>query len=286
MSEPTLKSKDFIERLEALPELKTFPAVASRLLSACDDENVNARDLVEIIRCDPNLSLQLLRVANSAAYGFGGQIKSLEHAAVVLGFRSVKNLAVSVAAASVFADGDSASRERQILWQHSLAAAVIARRLAELVPSVDPEEAFIAGMVHDVGKLVFFDLAPDDYAYDPNSLESTPTVDEEVETFGIDHGRVGNRCGVEWGLPEEINEAITYHHSPHSSEWAPELVAVVYAANRLAKAWGIGSQAKDVNEEVRANIPDVDLGIDDDQLEAIKESAPEEFAELSDAFSL
>lgn len=285
MNEPTLNTKDFVERLEALPELRTFPAVATRLLTACDDENVNARDLVEIIRCDPNLSLQLLRVANSAAYGFGGQIKSLEHAAVVLGFRSVRNLAVSVAAASVFAEGDTASEERQILWQHSLAAAVIARRLAELLPGVDPEEAFIAGMVHDVGKLVFFDLAADDYAYDPNNLESIPTIAEETETFGIDHGSVGNRCGVEWGLPEEINEAITYHHSPKSSQWAPELVSVVYAANRLAKAWGIGSQAVDVNEDLRANIPDVDLDVDDEQLEAIKETVPEEFAELSEAFS-
>ncbi len=284
MSEPTVKM-NFVERLEAMPELKTFPAVASRLLTACEDENVNARDLVEIIRCDPNLSLQLLRVANSAAYGFGGQIKSLEHAAVVLGFRSVKNIAVSVAAAGVFADGETASRERQILWKHSLAAAVIARRLAELIPSVDPEEAFIAGMVHDVGKLVFFDLAADQYPYDPNNLESIPTVADEAEAFGIDHGKVGNRCGVEWGLPEEINEAITFHHSPDSSEWAPDLVAVVYAANRLAKAWGIGSQAKDKSEDMRANIPDVELDIDDEQLLEIKESVPSEFAELSDAFS-
>ena len=155
-----------------------------------------------------------------------------------------------------------------------------------IVANVDPEEAFIAGMVHDVGKLVFFDLAADQYVYDPNNLESSPTIAEEAETFGIDHGKVGNRCGVEWGLPEEINEAITFHHSPDSSEWAPELVAVVYAANRLAKAWGIGSQAKDVNEDMLANIPDVDLGIDDQQLEAIKDSVPEEFAELSEAFRL
>ena len=91
---------------------------------------------------------------------------------------------------------------------------------------------------------------------------------------------------MEWGLPEEINEAITFHHSPAASEWAPELVAVVYAANRLAKAWGIGSQAKDVNEDMLANIPDVDLGVDDEQLEAIRESVPEEFAELSEAFRL
>jgi putative nucleotidyltransferase with HDIG domain len=272
-------------QLDALPQLKAFPAVATQVLTACEDDQTSAKDLVEIIRCDPTLSVQLLRLANSSAYGFTGRIKSVEHAAIVLGFRNVKTLVVSVAAAGIFAEGETAVMERKLLWQHSLACATVAKLLAADLPEVGADEAFIAGIVHDVGRLVFLDLASNCYHYSPQGAESRPTTADERRDFGIDHGSVGSRCGEEWGLPDEINEAIHQHHSPEHAELGGELISVIYAANQLAKSWGLGTPAVGGDEQLDEWLEDGPLSLTPDRVDELRRAAPAEFAELAEAFT-
>ena len=159
MSPPPLSATTINEALQSESTLRPFPAVASQILSICEDPNVRPRDLANTIQCDPAVSLQVLRIANSSMYGFAGEIRTVDHAIVVLGFRAVKNLAISAAAAGMFELGEVAKESRQRLWKHSLACASISGRLATRV-DILASEAFLAGIVHDVGKLVFFRRHP------------------------------------------------------------------------------------------------------------------------------
>jgi HD-like signal output (HDOD) protein len=109
----TATNTTIIDCLDDLPELRPFPTAASRLLSACEDPTTDSGVLSEIISCDPGFASKVLQVANSSFYGCSGKIKTIEQAVVILGFRSVKDIAVSMAGAAVFANGNTAQKERE-----------------------------------------------------------------------------------------------------------------------------------------------------------------------------
>ena len=271
--------------VDSIEELRPFPAAARQVMEACEREDVHAGQVAEIISHAPALSLKILRVANSPLYGFSGEIRSIDHAAVVLGLRKVKELAISAAVGEVFGEGNAGtSRIRNKLWQHSLATGCFARMLTKYEDSVPPDEAFMAGLVHDVGKLVLFDHHPMEYAsLIGHGLQST--VEKEVENFGLDHAEIGQRCGENWGLPFEIHEAICFHHRPSDSMDCEPLVRVVAAANVLTRIWlseRLTAQAKhDMSEVVEA----LDIDVNPEEIEDARESSIEELNAAINAFT-
>ena len=279
-----------LDNLPTLPDLRPFPAVATRVVAACQDPSTSSKDLVRIIRCDPAIAARLLSVANSSMYGCSGRIRTVDHAVVVLGFRSVAQLALTAAGAALFAQGTAAARERAALWNHSLGVATVARLVAGHVPGLLAEEAFLAGIFHDVGKLFFYDLAHEQYAAVHQRVESSQEstgasiVAEELNVFGITHPEVGQQCGEAWGLTDEINLAIGYHHEPDEVPDYYELVAVIRAADLLAYAWQIGSSCRAVDiGGARALLEELDVS--EDVLEQVRAAAPEAFAEIRQACS-
>lgn len=278
------EATSLVDQLEQLPQLRPFPAVATRVLAVCNNPEADMMELAEVMQCDPAMSLQILRIANSAQYGYSGEIQTVEHAIVVLGFRAVRNLALSIAALSVFNEGTHAREARQQLWKHSLGCAAVARLLAPHFSRVTPDEAFLAGIMHDVGKLVFFDIVPDQYANITENADSFSIIEVEDREFGVNHQQVGERCGDEWELPVEISDAITFHHAPQEARGSAELVKVICAANHLAHAWHIGVQTQAEPESVGAEevcerLQSL-LEIDTDLLTQVREEAPNEYQEL------
>jgi len=227
------------DALDDLVELRPFPAAASQVIAVSDNPDATAREVIGIIKQDPALSLKVLQVANSPLYGFSGEIRTVDHAAVVLGFRTLRNLAVSMAVGEVFGSGDSmTAKARQDMWTHALSCGSIARTLATAARVANPDESFLGGIVHDVGKLFFFDYQPEHYSRIVTVDPGKNSVTAELETFGIAHPRVGQRCGQNWGLPDEINDVICFHHEPMATDFDGTLVGVVAAANQLSKLWG------------------------------------------------
>lgn len=263
--------------LDNLQSLRPFPTVATRLLQLGDAADL--RELAGIIECDPAVSLQLLRVANSSLYGFAGQIRSLSHAIVILGYREARNLALSLASGQLFGQGGRESG--MCLWHHSLGCAVVARSLCEFVPAASPDEAFLGGILHDVGKLVFLDVIPDEYTRATRNLD--PFVIEEVESsqFGITHQQVGEQCAEEWGLPRDLRDVIaTHHHFTPLDDSETSLVGVVRIANCLAQEWAVGTQdGLDMPTESACLASTIDLTAE--QLEQLRESALDAYAELA-----
>ncbi len=268
----------FLERLEELPEIRPFPTAATQLMTACQNPDSSSKDIAAIIQCDPGLAMRLLRVANSSMYGFSREIRTIDHAIVVLGFRTVRDLAVSMAGAEVFSQGDSAQAERAALWHHSLGCATVARMLARHIKGINPEEAFLAGIFHDVGKLIFFDLAADDYIALIANSEPQDRVTEESRIFRVTHEEVGQNCADEWGLAEEISSAIAYHHHPEDTPDDFELVALVQAANLLSNAWHIGVDPEKSIDESYA-LETIKLPIEESTLDQLRENAPAVFEE-------
>lgn len=264
-------------------ELRPFPAAASSLMTACDREDATARQLSEIIKHDPALSLKLLQIANSPIYGFAGEIRSVDHATVVLGMRALRDLAISTAVSDAFASGDSKSASaRQQLWVHSLSCGAIARTLSGTLGMGTPDEAFLAGIVHDVGKLFFFDHEPQQYLQATINGPHINIVDIETSTFGIAHTSVGQRCGQNWGLPDEINDVICFHHAPDEADFGGDLIDVVSAANQLSHLW---LATADDTTATTAILESSGIALTTEEISLLQENALQEVDKICEAYA-
>lgn len=224
------------------PPIRSFPASAMRLMQATKDENCETDKLVSIIECDPGYASQLLQIANSSLYGMSGRVGSVKQAVIVLGFRKLHNLAVSMAAADVFSQSGQCQQEREELWHHSLACAVTARQIATRV-GISSDEAFLAGVLHDVGKLVMLDVVADAYGTAINEFDRLSKYDSltalEIEAFGRDHQELGMDCADEWGLPFEMTAVIGHHHQPQAAPVSNQLCELTRLSNHLVDCWNL-----------------------------------------------
>jgi HD-like signal output (HDOD) protein len=229
------------EHLLGSPELRPFPTAVTRLVTACCDPESTNRDLAQAIEYDPALAVKILRLANSPLVCPRGSVKSIVHAVSMLGRRKLKSVAMSVATASMFSSGDQhGAAHRQSLWNHSLGCASVATVLAPFVPDVDPPDAMLAGVFHDVGKLLFLDAIPDEYQELTESLHGGSIVEEEQFLFGTTHEEIGVRSANSWGLSKEIVAAIGWHHRPDDAPFCQNISSTVALADNLARQWGLG----------------------------------------------
>jgi len=261
--------------LDELPEFRPFPAVATRVMAACDDPNIEASQIAEIVQCDPMMAVRMLSVANSSMYGFSSAIATIEQAIVVVGFRAAKSLVLAIAASAVFEGGSKAKQAKSELWQHSLACAAVARLVAKQV-GVCTEEAFLAAVVHDVGKLVFFEIDDEAYRSVTDNVCSSNVLAVESESFGITHAELGERYGGEWGLPCEIIDAIACHHEPDSAVSDGKLAGVICIANSIAISLRLGRNNV-VDEDVDAAIGRSPFTLDQQTIQHISENAAMEY---------
>lgn len=239
-NQPCEQPNLLLEKLGEAPEPRPFPEVATRLLTEIQLPKTNARRIGEIISCDPATAARVLKLANSSVYAYAGEITTLNRAIVTLGQRTLKNMVLSIAAADVF--GKSGTSSEKLLWGHSVGAAVIARDLATKTKAANPEEAFLAAMVHDIGKLVFYDFVPEEYGtFSNENLNSNKPIEREFELFGTDHQKLGQHCAECWGLPEQVAMVIGVHHTQSDSA----MTQVINVSNSLAKYWRIGGYGCD-----------------------------------------
>ena len=268
------------QALDGILELRPFPAAASRLMAACNDESSTIRDLTDIIKCDTGLTMELLKIANSPLYGFSGAIRTADHATVVLGMRALRDLAVSTAVGDLFDSGGvQTTQVRKALWQHSLKCGCVARFMAEKTGEVAPDEAFLGGVIHDVGKLFILDYDTDGYSQMLSDTCLHELCAAEIDTYGMPHTVIGQRCGQDWGLPDEIIDVIGFHHEPEEADFGGALVDIVFAANHLAVSWFDETEIETTDAEI---LERVGIEIDADGLEAIKQSAAESIEAISD----
>ncbi|RLB69563.1 MAG: hypothetical protein DRH04_04985 [Deltaproteobacteria bacterium] len=229
-----------------IEELPTLPAVIPKLLSLIDDPRSSAGDVTEIISHDPSLTAKLLKVANSAYYGFPAKISSLRHAVALLGFNLVKSLAVSIGVIKVFPRGrQSEYFSASGLWLHSLVVATAMQELGRCCSRDEKHDyLFIVGLLHDLGKVVLDQFFPElfnEVLEKANAREHVKLHQVEREVIGIDHCEVSAMLLTRWKFPPQIVQPIAWHHRQQLPAEVNQVdVALLRLANVLAQELGLG----------------------------------------------
>jgi putative nucleotidyltransferase with HDIG domain len=229
-----------------IEELPTLPVVVPKLINLIENDKSNASDLTDIISHDPALTAKILKVANSAYYGFPQKISELEHAVALLGFNMVKSLALSIGVIKSFPEGkDTEYFSHDGLWLHSLTVATIINELAKKHAGKNINRSlFIIGLLHDVGKLVFDQFFHEDFQKVLKYANETDNVKlhgAELEVIGIDHCELAGILLERWNFPPDIMNPIKYHHFRElPGETSPVDVALLRISNILAQDINIG----------------------------------------------
>lgn len=238
---------------ESLLSLPALPTVVARLLQAVDNPKVSATMLGNLIEQDQVLTARILKVANSSFYAFPRQIGTVQLALVVMGSDAVKELALGLSAQNAFR-AESAHPRFQIanFWQHSLAVASACRLLAPRFSDVPPGEAFVAGLLHDIGKLVLNQYLPKEFAALQEAMMAPDAIPETVEValIGVTHGEVGSWLGERWNLPAPLCQAMRYHGEPWLQKATSPLPLLVHAADHIAHRARIGETGTPAQEQL------------------------------------
>ena len=259
---------DLKRRIYALRDLPTLPVVARKILLAADDERSSHRTLASIVSRDQSLTAKVLGLANSAYYGHRAQVRTLNHAVSIIGSTMLKQLSLCAFVIDRWkSNGDNGAD----FWKHSIAVAYAASFLAERSADISANEAFCAGLLHDIGVLVLDTGFPEEYAKVTEAMEMNPGSRDEVENdvLGIDHLQAGIWLAERWQLPESFIAAIADHHAESAAgEATATLADIVRTSDRVAGSIEMGlpgeGGANDTNdwievvEHLRSKAEDID----------------------------
>ena len=197
-----------------IDEISTLPHVAIRTLQIANDESSGAADLTEAMEGDTVLSARVLRYVNSSAYAVRQRITNLQQAVAYLGMRQIRNLAITASVSDLFKEDDMIGPYRRAeLWRHLVSVGICSRMMANRLGIANPEDLFLAGLLHDIGIILEDQYVHDGFYKVVLSLqEGRPLAASEREVLGFDHAVLGEAVGKSWGFPDMVNAAIHYHH--------------------------------------------------------------------------
>ncbi|MFQ5413649.1 MAG: HDOD domain-containing protein [Phycisphaerae bacterium] len=269
--------------LAAIGDIATLPEVTIKIIQIVEDPKSTARDLHDVIKNDPALSVKVLKVVNSAFYGLPGQIASVDRAIVLLGLSAVKNIAVAASIAKLFKGKRISERfSASDLWRHNVAVAVTARAIAKLAPNPAMlDEIFVAGLIHDLGVLVERQAFPDQLAEIINHCThgDVSFLAYERRLLGADHQAFGVGLTTKWRFPRHLRAAVGFHHNPEAlSAELRNIGTVMHVADIMSCQEMHGFYITAQGETITDDALDV-LEITRDQLESVRTMIPELVAE-------
>jgi putative nucleotidyltransferase with HDIG domain len=252
-------------------ELAVLPQVVMKVLDMTSDTRATTQDLEEVIGQDQALTSKVLTLANSSYYGLPRRVSSLREAVMFLGFRVVRNIAMTASCYSMFiGKSDSQSLLKRRIWKHSVDTSLLTRLVCAYAPYVVPDEAFAAGLLHDIGKTVLEQYYPHATMQVVQTAERLGIRHHEAEEqiLGFNHADVGLAMALHWNLPTVLAEAIGYHHYIPAALVAPKLVAVVAMASDISNLLEEGVDEQVWPDAVNQQAMEL-LGIMPEQLEAL-----------------
>jgi HD-like signal output (HDOD) protein len=230
--------------LRRVKDISTLPQVALQVMEVAKNPQAGAGQLKAVIEGDPSLSARVLKLVNSAAYGARVTVTNLQQAISYLGFNQVRNLALTGSVSQIFKGTEKiGSYERNALWRHLVSVGICARLVAIRCRLAQFEDAFLAGLLHDLGIVI-----EDQHAHQPfrrmmaEFPEQTSLCALEQQYLGFDHCMLGSRLAEEWGFPETVRAAMQFHHCSHQySGDDSAIVRCVEIANAICTIKGITS---------------------------------------------
>lgn len=230
-------------------EIPTIPSIYYQVEDLINSGEATVHNLETIIHTDPALTAKILMLVNSAAYGMRQEITTLQRAINIIGFVELSNLVLSSSIIKMFKPSDGVHFSVAKFWEHSIATGVASRVIARELKAkykVNPQEAFTAGLLHDIGKLIEKEFFPAQFIKALSHCKSFKTTlyQAEEHLFGFDHQHVGHALAREWRLPSIYHTAIGYHHQPDALDEKNRdfaMVSIIHLANIFAKTLMLGS---------------------------------------------
>lgn len=232
----TLDHRDIQHRVSQLDDLPPLPRALQRLIEIIQDEIASARELESLVKYDQGLSARLLRIANSAYYGLRSEVTTLSRAIMTIGYFKVRSLCLSALLIEFFSNSRSLSSAlKESFWKHSFATGRIASEIAKKRSWVNEEQAYILGLLHDLGRIVMAIHFNSHYQIIRNLAESRtiPMWCAEIQC-GLTHTQIGKWVAVKWAFPEIFQMVMEFHHAPQLSDsFGPE-VKLIHLADLLS----------------------------------------------------
>jgi putative nucleotidyltransferase with HDIG domain len=269
----TVALDEVLRRIHNLPSL---PTVVMELLASLGEDDVNIDALALKIAQDQALTAKTLRLANSSFYGMANRVTTIHEAIAILGFRTVRSLATTAALMGTFSGHSRTSFNATPFWLHSIATAVCAKELAKHL-DLNPEHAYIAGLLHDIGRLVLISQFQPHYeaTMADRALHDGHLLDAEQAVLGLDHTVVGQTLTQHWKFPEAVQQAVASHHAPSSLD-LPPLSVVVIAANVMAHALDLSQDPDDLVPPIPTGLW-LQLGLKEKTLRNVLTNAEKQF---------
>lgn len=264
--------------------LPMLPEIAVKVLQLANNPHVTMSTLAEVIDTSPELCARILRIVNSAFYGVRGEVRSIERATTLMGLESVRNVTIAASLTRVFQGRPLSARfAPRDLWTHSVSVAAAMRRLALATRPGLAEEAFVAGMLHDIGLMMELQMDRVKLGIVLASMEAEPRQDllaAEEAIFGATHEDFGAALLTAWGLPAPLAVAAQYHHHPQDVPVSHRVLPLmVQTADRLVAACAPPFLLEDPYQEIAAETLDL-LRLSRAQLEELLEALPDDVAEI------
>jgi putative nucleotidyltransferase with HDIG domain len=274
--------QDTLNRIAERVKITALPEVVARLLKMFDDPEITAAQVSEIVIKDPALVTRLLRVANSAYYGGGGNVGTVQQAIVKLGFRTAKAVVLSTGVYSSLGKSVPRGLNLRPFWQHSLEVAVASMLIAEDICPRQSEEAFVAGLLHDIGRVGLAIAFPDEFQKLVSSQSGGWTTEREVSIFGVGHQELGAFLAARWNFPESLQSAIRSHHeAPETKPEDPKerVPLCVALADTVARSSWAGPAALRADcRELRDRLCAL-TGVDAERLKAVESQVAPQMSE-------
>jgi putative nucleotidyltransferase with HDIG domain len=280
MNPPSIKSM-----VQAVPRsLGSYGPVLAEIEAALQSPQCNLNSIGDAIQKDPDLTARLLRLANSPFFGFANRLSTVAEAVSLLGIQQIEDMIVASSVLEQFKGVPEQLVNMDSFWRHSLAVGICARLLAMERRLPKPDKFFVAGLLHDVGRLVLFSQATDQAkkVFECSQAEKILLRDAEKKVLGYDHQQIAAELLQSWSYPNALVQAVAFHHAPGSSV-AKLDASVVHVADHLVNAMGIGSSGErfvpPLDEKAWAT-----LGLGPEILGRLIESVDEQILAVEEAF--
>jgi HD-like signal output (HDOD) protein len=228
---------DVLKKLDLVENLPTLPVIVQQIQKLIENPNSNMSQIALIITRDQSIAARVVRLVNSAFYGLGNKISSIQQAIMLLGLNTVKNLVIGVSVVKTFEGARNASIfDREKFWLHSFACATGARLIARKLGREEPEDYFMAGLLHDIGILVLDQFFHEEFIeiVQRTLRTNNELTDVETSVLGITHCEIGGFMAAKWRIPEYLSLAIRHHHKPLLFELETEDFRFITAAVHIA----------------------------------------------------
>ncbi|MCP4268341.1 MAG: HDOD domain-containing protein [Candidatus Brocadiaceae bacterium] len=260
-----------IKLVSKVRNMPPLPQSTTQILKITKDDKSSSKELANVFERDPTLAVNILKLSNSPAYGFTSKISTINQAVVCLGLDTLKSIVLTSATHEMLNKGIPAySLGEGMLWTHSISSATCARIIAQRIEYKDSEEAYIAGLLLDIGKIILSSFAEKEFSEVSERVRKgkVPFNIAEQELLGFGHAQVGGRIIKKWNLPPALVEAVEYHHQPNKSVTNKSLTYIVHLADAISCMLGIGLGSDGLQYIFEENTLDI-LGLNKANVESI-----------------